>query len=53
MIEKKFALSIKAMQTDRGLKFKPMVTQLECEGVVHRCTCPHTSHISAKWSCRV
>lgn len=33
MVEKQFSLSIKAVQINGGIEFKPMDAQLECEGL--------------------
>lgn len=41
---KLLSLSIKVIQIDGGTKFKPLVTILENEGVMHKYTYHHTSN---------
>lgn len=44
MIETQFSTKLKAVQTDGGGEFKPFTNYLNELGVIHRLTCPHTSH---------
>lgn len=43
MTEKQFSSHVKAIQTNSGAQFKPLITKLETKGIIQRCTCPHIS----------
>lgn len=43
MVELQFVVDIKLVQTNRSYEFKPMVSALEKEGILHRCTYPQIS----------
>lgn len=43
MIEKNFEANLKAIQIVGGTQFKPLMTKLQGENVVHRFTCTNTT----------
>jgi histone deacetylase 1/2 len=44
LVQNQFNASIKALQSDWGGEFRPFTALLNDLGIVHRLTCPHTSH---------
>lgn len=44
MLERPFGIQLKSIQMMGGTEFKPLVTLLEREGVVHHCTYPSPVH---------
>jgi histone deacetylase 1/2 len=44
LVQNQFQASIKALQSDWGGEFRPFTKLLNELGIVHRLTCPHTSH---------
>lgn len=44
LIQTQFSANVKAVQSDWGGEFRPFTKVLTGLGIVHRLTCPHTSH---------
>ncbi|GAU19342.1 hypothetical protein TSUD_336290 [Trifolium subterraneum] len=44
LVQNQFNHTIKAVQSDWGGEFRPFTTFLQGLGILHRLTCPHTSH---------
>ncbi|KAK2412680.1 putative mitochondrial protein [Trifolium repens] len=44
LVQNQFQASIKALQSDWGGEFRPFTKLLNELGIIHRLTCPHTSH---------
>lgn len=42
-VERQFDRKVKIFQTDGGSEFKPLREFFNNKGIIHRCTCPHTS----------
>lgn len=52
MIERQFNAKIKEIQTYGRSEFKPIMVQLQKEGILHRVTRPHTSQQNSVVECR-
>lgn len=44
LISTQFSAKIKASPSDRGGEYGPFTKYLNDQGMIHRLTCPHTSH---------
>jgi histone deacetylase 1/2 len=44
LVQTQFNVTVKAIQSDWGGEFRPFTSLLSSLGIVHRLTCPHTSH---------
>lgn len=52
MIDTQFSIKFKVVQSDFGGEFRPFTKMLDDLGVLHRLTCPHTSHQNGAVECK-